>query len=700
MSRFNHALVTGMLMMLMFGLLSVHQPVMAAQGLPFRLPQSFIESSALTLDKVEREWLDDHGKLRVGISIADYEPIDITTDRNRYQGISADYLSLVRDKLRVPVEVLGFSKREDAVAALLSGKIDVLTSVNGYERGFEGLLFSTNYMVDRSVIVGRDNNRVHDRNWAGQKIGFLDGYVDVNSAHAFYPDSEIILTPNLNSAMEALVEGDIDAFVGNELIVRAFKAFRPNMELYVLEDSALPDFGFAFATRREDALLVSLIDRALSRLDASTQRMISSRWAAGLSGSITAPYIKLSPTEKEWVKRNPIVTLATQQYPLYAFKNAEGHWEGLSVDILERISRMTGLQFVHKESFSTVQTLDMLSTGEAQMNTTLSKNEERKAFLNFTYSYGGAPWVFVVRMQDSRLGSLTQLSGKVLALTAQHVLEPMIRREYPEIILRTVSSFDQARKLVENGEALATIQNETQAYLYPAGQLKVGRSVDGRWSVDNFSVSKQYPELLDILNKALEAIPMADIRSLRIKWLEGAGILPPVKESSTPPVWFYCALLLLVLIVLLLVLLLRHLKVKLANSRVSEHVLQEQLAFQRRFLDGIPSPIFVVGIKGEIITCNCTYEERLATRLDRICGLTSLELNLYPKALAEQFHAELMALIQSRKPYYRKRWISFQSGDVEVYQWTVPFYSADGALEGLIGGWFEQFEHKQWDALR
>ena len=700
MSRFKRALVTGMLMMLMLGLLSVHHLAMAAQGLPFRLPQSFIETSTLTLDKVEQEWLSDHGKLRVGISIADYEPIDITTDRNRYQGISADYLSLVRDKLRVPVEVLGFSKREDAVAALLSGKIDVLTSANGYERGFQGLLFSANYMVDRSVIVGRDNNRVHDRNWAGKKIGFLDGYADVHSAHAIYPDSEIILTPNLNSAMEALAEGDIDAFVGNELIVRAFKAFRPNMGLYILEDSALPDLGFSFATRRDDSLLLSLIDRALNRIDASTQRVISSRWAAGLSGSIAAPYIKLSPAEKEWIKKNPLVTLATQQYPLYAFKNGDGNWEGLSVDLLERISRMTGLQFVHKESFSTVQTLGMLKAGEAQMNTTLSKNEERKKFLNFTYSFGAAPWVFVVHMQESRLGSLTQLSGKVLALPAQHALEPLIRREYPDIILRTVGSFDEARKLVEKGEALATIQNETQAYLYPPGHLKVGRSVDGRWSVDSFSVSNQYPVLLDILNKALEAIPMADVRSLRIKWLEGAGIHPVGKKSSTPSIWLYGALLLFVLIVALLILWVRHLKVKLTNSYCSEHKLQEQLAFQRRFLDGIPSPIFVVGIKGEIITCNCTYEERLATRLDRICGLTSLELNLYPKALAEQFHAELMELIQSRKPYYRKRWISFQSGDVEVYQWTVPFYSADGALEGLVGGWFEQFEHKQWDELR
>ncbi|MEF9672667.1 transporter substrate-binding domain-containing protein [Pseudomonas sp. PCH446] len=73
--------------------------------------------------------------LRVGISVADYEPVDITNDRNRYQGISADYVGLIRDRLGVQVQVLGFGERDQAVEALRSGQIDILTSANGYERG-------------------------------------------------------------------------------------------------------------------------------------------------------------------------------------------------------------------------------------------------------------------------------------------------------------------------------------------------------------------------------------------------------------------------------------------------------------------------------------------------------------------------------------------------------------------------------------
>ncbi len=121
-------------------------PADAAQSLPFTLTAPFVASADLALTDQDRAWLDQRKVLRVGIAIADYEPIDITSDRNRYQGISADYLGLVSDQLNIPVQVTGFARRDEAIEALHDGKIDLLTSANGFERGVKGLSFSTEYM--------------------------------------------------------------------------------------------------------------------------------------------------------------------------------------------------------------------------------------------------------------------------------------------------------------------------------------------------------------------------------------------------------------------------------------------------------------------------------------------------------------------------------------------------------------------------
>lgn len=50
----------------------------------------------------------------------------------------------------------------------------------------------------------------------------------------------------------------------------------------------------------------------------------------------------------------PRVIVATMQFPLYLFKNEQGQWSGLNHDILQRIAHLSGLEFVHRESFSPV----------------------------------------------------------------------------------------------------------------------------------------------------------------------------------------------------------------------------------------------------------------------------------------------------------------------------------------------------------
>lgn len=698
MSRIHQAFEPWMRLVLAMCWLCLAQPAIGAPASTFSLATSIVDSTPLQLDAAEHQWLADRGTLRVGIAIGDYEPVDITDDHNNYQGLSADYLSIVRDKLGAEVEVLGYSRRDQAVAALLAGRIDILTSASGFERGVEGVVFSREYLADRLVIVCRASDVEPVKQWEGKKIGFMDGHVDIHAAQAFYPESEIIILAGLHSAMDALAEGDIDAFIGNELIVQSFKSVRPYSGLRIMGDSALPAYGFTFATRLSDPRLVSLIDRALDSLDESTSRRVLSRWATGLAGSIAQQRINLQPQEREWVRRNPVVTLATQQVPLYTFKTGDGRWAGLSIEILARISRMTGLQFVHKEAFSMTQVLDMLEKGEAQMSSNLSRNRERKSFLNFTYSYGGAPWVFVVRINDSRLGSLGALAGKVLVLPARHALEDLVRREYPAITLRLVDTYAQARDAVAKGEADATIQTETQALLYPPGRLKVGRSVDGRWSSASFAMPARFPELLSIMNKALEAIPMADIRALRVQWLGGVGKTLVIESDLYHSAWMYWAVAALFTVVLMLFTCNRFLRKQLGLGRQSEQTLKQQLELSRRLLDGIPSPIFVVGLEGELIACNQSYEERLSVRLEQICGMKVTELNLFSQALSEQLHRELMFMIQSRKPYYQKRWVEFKSGGMEIYQWTVPFYSASGRLEGLVGGWFDKSEARKWKA--
>lgn len=693
----NYPSMTRMLaaaLLLLCGIQS--QVVMAAQSLPFKLVAPFLTLQPLLLDGTDRRWLTARGPLRVGIAIADHEPVDITSDRNRYQGLSADYLSLVSAKLSVPVEVVGFAKREEAIAALRGGAIDVLTSANGFERGVKDLAFTQEYMPDRAVVVGRGDDASLSGSLKGKRVVLLDGYADANTVHAAYPDSDIILAPNLYSALEALAQGDVDAFIGNEVIVRSYNSLRPYLGLQIKFEGALPAVGFAFATRQSDQRLLNMMNGALSSLDESVSREVLGRWTAGLGADLLRQRMNFSPLEQRWIRRHSQVTVAAGQLPPYIYQAANGQWVGLNVDVLNRISRMSGLQFVYKPTASTQQTLDILRRGEADMNTSLAETAERKQLLDFTYSFGGNSWVFVVHEDDSPKISLQALSGKVLALPARHALEETIRSEYPAINLRLVQTYDEARRLVESGEAQATIQSEAAAWLYPPGKLKVGRSVEGRWSPDRFSVVKSQPELLSILNKALEEFPVAEMRAIRLKWL-GATIAQPSIWQRIPP-WVFWAVVVALLMVLVSFGWSSRLKHQIRERLQAEEQLNDQLAFQRALLDGIPNPIYVRDLQGRLISCNRSYEDSVGISFEQMNGRRLIDVDLIPKSSAEQLHGDYLTLLQTQQPVFADRSMELCGKPVDVYQWTVPFHRADGQLQGLLGGWIDITERKHLEA--
>ena len=399
--------------------------------------------------------------------------------------------------------------------------------------------------------------------------------------------------------------------------------------------------------------------------------------------------LMLDPQELQWIEENPRVIVASMQFPLYLFKNEHGQWNGLNNDILQRIAHMTGLEFIHRESFSPGQLLAMLEKGEADMTTTLAMNDERRDFLSFSHAFGGSGWVFVGRDGESALHSLEQLKGKVLALPARHALEAEIRRDYPSIQLRTVKTYGEARALVESREAHATIENETGVHLYPAGQLKVGNSLEGKWEPDYLAVRQDLLPLLSILNKALEAFPAEEMRALRSKWM--AGIVPHPVPSLWLRVsrWGYWCVVVVGVFGLLSLLWNRRLQIQIDQRLKAEAVLNDQLMLQRALMDAIPDPIFIRDLEGRLLMCNKSYEDQFAVRFEKLRGTRLTDSAAFPPATAELLHGEMMEQLRTGQSRFIDRQLMLNSGVREIYHWSVPFYGADGQLRGLLGGWSE-----------
>lgn len=405
--------------------------------------------------------------------------------------------------------------------------------------------------------------------------------------------------------------------------------------------------------------------------------------------------VELSVAERRWIASHPRVTVVGSQYPPYLFRTRQGAWVGLNSDVLATIAQMTGLQFDYAPSESIAQSLELLRSGQADMSTTLSETAERREFLGFTHSIGGQSWVFIVRAPQLGLASLDELAGQTLALPAQHALESTLREDHPGIRLLLVDSLEQAREKVRNGEALATIDSEIGAYSVIGNDpvLKVGRGVEGKWAPDRFSVRRSAPELESILNKALEAFPVAELRAVRMKWL--GALAPPAPAWQRIAPWIYWTVAAAVLFGLVSLVWSSRLRAQINQRQKAEQALNDQLAFKRALLDGIPNPIYVRDLEGRLITCNKSYEQAFSMRLEDVKGRRLTDIDVIPEELARQLHADYLSLLEDPQPVFADRCIEFEGQRTDAYQWTVPFYSADGQLQGLLGGWIDITERKQ-----
>ncbi|BBN53715.1 hypothetical protein TRE132_18400 [Pseudomonas chlororaphis subsp. aurantiaca] len=75
-------------------LLLAPSPVLFAQEQAISLVGRVAVASRPWLSEEDRQWLASRGPLRVGVALLDYPPLGML-DVNRFQGITADYLSLL-----------------------------------------------------------------------------------------------------------------------------------------------------------------------------------------------------------------------------------------------------------------------------------------------------------------------------------------------------------------------------------------------------------------------------------------------------------------------------------------------------------------------------------------------------------------------------------------------------------------------------
>lgn len=648
------------------------------------------------LDLTENDWrfLREHKVLRLGTALSDYPPLDISLSNNNYEGISADYAALLAELLHVKIEVLQFPTRAQAVQALKEGKIDLLSSSSTFEANKNSLILSSAYVESEPVLVTRIDDNQHPEpepkaDLAGQVVAMSYDDPLTEIVRKVYPEADVQLFPNQQSALGAVAFGQADAYMG-DMIGADYMADNIYLNsVNLIYVTLLGEYNFAFALAPENTHLQNLINIALKTIPPHEKDNILRNWAADVS-IIDKERLNLSPAEKRWIEKHPQinVTVSPNLAPL-TFFDSEGSFRGITANLLTEISARTGLKFDISQAENSLGMIEQIKKGDAAMSGAILSSTALNNELSFTRPYLTSPIVLISSISNKNIQTLADMDGKRLAIARSYPWIDYIKANYPKIVIVKVDSLKAGMDSVVNGQSDATLNLLlTGSYLISnqyRNKLQAVATVGTSMEQIAFAMSRSAVELQSIMNKTLLSITPEEMHRLNTRWHTKVFVDDSYwfKNRTFITNSFAITVLLLVFTLVWVTYLYHRHRIQLRSGML----LQEQVSFWRSLIDTLPYPIYLFNNKGQLLATNQAFQG----------WSTSLNQD-DQQAIAEitHFNDACQQVISSGEGAMHDLTFPLANGEQATFShWMVPFYDAEGKLIGVMGGLIDVSQRQQ-----
>ena len=238
----------------------------------------------------------------------------------------------------------------------------------------------------------------------------------------------------------------------------------------------------------------------------------------------TARFIELlSEKERKWLGEHPVITVVQDRnWPPVEFVDESGELSGISSDYLKLVEDIIGFKFKRVPASDWQEAYSRLKKWEIDMTTSVAVTEDREKFWMFTKPYLNIPIIILTRSDVTYVGSIKDLEGKRVAAVDGYVSNEWIQRDFPGIQLVSVKNVLSGIELLQDQQVFALIDNMLVISYYLA-KLKLTDLRIAGWTpyvnAQAMAVRKDWPELVGIIQKALDSIPETEINAVYQKWV-------------------------------------------------------------------------------------------------------------------------------------------------------------------------------------
>ncbi|MGF1700573.1 transporter substrate-binding domain-containing protein [Photobacterium makurazakiensis] len=453
-------------------------------------------------------------------------PQGYAVNNGAYSGLFIDVLKQVSAHAELNFQLVFYPTYEDVTTAFKAGELDLLLGVSSTFERQKFMAFSEPiFSIRRGVITqGKPINRYQELN--DKAIAVEQGFALHELLPALLPKVQLHSVPNSTAAIKSIENNTSFGYIGDAAVLSNLLKQNNNQDLSLSILPGLPTNHLHFATQKGKHKLLSRINFALEDIKRDSMKAIYNQWLTPDQQNMFTHYgqLRLTAEERNWLDANPSITVGIHRdWAPYDYINPQNRHTGLSADILNIVSYELGVKFKIESSPSYSALRESFAAGNIMMLSSVAETPEDSQQMYFSSPYIQEPWVLFGRTSGTfnDIFQKTKTRVGVINNTAGDMLLPRVCENCePVSFINQVSAF-QALQKEEIDQVLTSLHHASPLLQSDyIGQFKmIGQIQQENLLPLRFAVNYRHPILLNIINKALAAIPEEEFYRIEHQWL-------------------------------------------------------------------------------------------------------------------------------------------------------------------------------------
>ena len=488
-----------------------------------------LAAEPIELTPEERAYIAANRTATIGL-VADNEPYSFYLN-GKIMGWSVDVLDAISEMTGLDFAVR-LGSWPEIYGQFRRGGLDVIADISLTEERERFIAFTEPYHLRRTILfenVDRPLGELTDLEALKQRrIGVIR---DIYYANAL-KDAGFQLQEyaTYRDLMAAVAFGWVDGALAAELTGNFF--IRENGFTNVTAAGALPltavsleDFRLGVLNRPgDDAILASILQKAVLALPAETLDEITGRWLTYRTGrTMNAGLLRLLPEEQAFIEEAPTFSIGfiIDYQPFSYLENGRG--QGLAVDLAQYVSASTGLSFEPVYD-NWAELLRRFKAGELDIITNISRTEARSDYTLFSDEYHRIPNAVFVRSGFGPYRDIADLDGKRIGIGRDIYYAEAVSARFDDV--RQYDGQEALMHALADGEIDAAIISLSNGNAIIRRDGLINIEIGGEFVMEGveredlrFGVSPKYPYLASIIDSTLASIPTARWQEMENRWL-------------------------------------------------------------------------------------------------------------------------------------------------------------------------------------